>query len=226
MKLALFCSADALMILAAVVYGWKFIRKHNYLLGIEWLVMAISGTNFLVWSLTHSDTLYTIAFFFDAFSRAFGFPVVAVAGLMKVTHDYTPSHLAEVLYFVLGAGGAVALIAADSYPALAAYKPAFYVVMWVIFTVYLLYFAMRLFNAGEKGHALGVLLVAATGQAIATIYDYFPIPGDDAEHTLFYIAALSIWAFMLYELYHAYCALERTTRSTAQTAAGVAHSPA
>jgi len=226
MKAVLFSLADILMILAAVVYGWKFIKKHNYLCGIEWLVMATSGTNFFVWSLVHSDTLYTIAYFFDAFSRAFGFPIVVVAGLMRVTHGYKPSHLAEVFYFVLGSGGAVALIAADSYPAPAAYKPAFYLLMWVIFLVYLVYFAMRLFYAGEKGHALGVLLVAATGQAIATTYDYFHIPGDDTEHTLFYIAALSAWAFMLYELYHAYCALERATRSTDLRAVEVARAPA
>jgi len=144
----------------------------------------------------------------------------------QVTHNYKPSRPAEILYFILGSGGAIALIAADGYPALAAYKPAFYLGMWLIFLVYLVYFAMRLYNVGEKGHALGVVLVAATGQVIATIYDYFHIPGDDAEHTLFYIAALSAWAFMLCELYYAYCALERATQGASPSAVRSARVPA
>lgn len=210
LKTILFLLADAAMVIAGIVYGVKFIRKQNYLNGIEWLVMATSGTNFFVWSLTHSDSLLNIAYFFDAFSRAFGFPVVVVAGFMAVTHRYRPSWIADVLYFLLGSIGAVVLVMADGHPEFASLKPPFYLVMTTLFTIYLLYFAMRLFRVGEKGHALGVFLVALSGQVIATIYDYFHIPGDDSEHTLFYIAALSTWAFMLIELYHAYCALERS----------------
>src|SRR5262249_34919983 len=125
------------------------------------------------------------------------------------SHLYRPSRLADILYFLLGFAGAAALVAADYSPALVAYKPAFYLLTMAIFLAYLLYFAMRLFKVDETGHAVGVLLVAATGLVIAVIYDYFQIPGDDEEHTLFYIAALSVWAYMLFELYHAYCALER-----------------
>lgn len=42
--------------------------------------------------------------------------------------------------------------------------------------------------------------------AISTIYDFFHIPDDDEQHTIFYIAALSTWALIVVVLYYAYCA--------------------
>ena len=80
--------ADVLLILAGVIYGVKFLRKRNYLCGIEWFIMALSGSHFLLWALFGWESGYSVAHFFDAFSRSFGFPVVAVAGMMAVTHNY------------------------------------------------------------------------------------------------------------------------------------------
>ena len=52
MKDLLFMLADVWMIFAGFYYGWRFIRRHhNYLLGLEWMVVATSGSNFLVWAL-------------------------------------------------------------------------------------------------------------------------------------------------------------------------------
>ena len=141
--------ADVLLILAGIIYGAKFLKKRNYLCGIEWFVMAISGTHFLLWALLGWDFGYSVAHFFDAFSRSFGFPVVAVAGMMVVTHSYQPSRLADVLYFLLGFAGAAVLVAADHAPAFAVYKPPFYLLMCLVFLAYLAYFAWRLHKAGE-----------------------------------------------------------------------------
>lgn len=213
MNVILLLLADALLILAGLVYGVKFLRKRNYLCGIEWLIMATSATNFFLWALLGWQFSYDTAHFFDAFSRAFGFPVVGVAGMMAVTHNYQPSRLADVLYFLLGFAGAAALVAADHSPTLAAYKPPFYMLTSAVFLAYLVYFAIRLQKVGEALHAVGTVLVALTGLAIAIFYDYVPLPGDDADRTLFYTAALSVWAFMMFELYYAYCALERAKRT-------------
>lgn len=50
-KELLFMVADLWMIFAGFFYGWKFIRRYqNYLLGLEWMIVATSGTNFLIWS--------------------------------------------------------------------------------------------------------------------------------------------------------------------------------
>jgi hypothetical protein len=36
------------MVFACYFFGWKSIRKYgNYLLGLEWMVVGTSGTNFL-----------------------------------------------------------------------------------------------------------------------------------------------------------------------------------
>lgn len=50
LKTALFALADIFMIFAGLTYGWKFIRDYkNYLLGLEWIIVGSSGTNFLAW---------------------------------------------------------------------------------------------------------------------------------------------------------------------------------
>jgi hypothetical protein len=211
LKTAVFLLADALMVAAGVVYGWKFVKKRNYLLGIEWWVVATSGTNFFFYALTKSQFLYDISYFFDAFSRAFGFPLIAVAGLMVVTHRYRPSALTDVVWFVGCIAATFALISID---AVVPAKPWFYLVMWTVYSAYLAYFIWRLLRVGERRHALGMTVVLVSSQLIATIYDFFHIPGDDPEHTLFYIAALSTWAYALFETYYAYCALERAEKIT------------
>lgn len=84
--------------------------------------------------------------------------------------------------------------------------------MGLVFLVFLAYFAWRLQKAGETLHAMGTAVVALSGLAIAVLYDYVPLPGDDADRTLFYTAALFTWTFMMAELYYGYSALERATQ--------------
>jgi hypothetical protein len=208
-SLVLFLLADAVMVAAAVINGWRFLKKRNYLLGLEWWIVGLSGTNFFVYSMTNSPTLYNISYFFDAFSRAFGFPVITIVGMMAVTHHYKPSTRIDILLFVLSTVGSLILLYV---PALAPIKPYFYLLMWSVYSAYLAYFAWRLWKAGARNHALGMLAVLVSSQVIATIYDFYHIPGDDDQHTLFYIAALSTWAFALWEQYFAYCALERSEK--------------
>lgn len=207
----LLCLADIAMVVAAAVYGWKFLRERNYLLGLEWLVMMTSGSNFFLFFLTGSPTVFNISFFFDAFSRAFGFPVIAVAGMMAVTHNYKPSTLADVAFFVLSSVGAIVLVAV---PLVFAIKPYFYVAMSLLLSIYLLYFSWRLLCAGETLHAALMVLVMFTVQLIALMDDFYRIPGDDPNlPARFYILALLTWAYMLVEMYYGYHALERAERA-------------
>jgi hypothetical protein len=201
------CLADIAMVAAAAVYGRKFLKKRNYLLGLEWLVMMTSGSNFLLFFLTGSPFVYNVSFFFDAFSRAFGFPVIAVAGVMAITHNYKPSTFADIAFFVLSSVGAGVLVAV---PLVFAFKPYFYLAMSALLSIYLLYFSWRLLRARERLHAALMFLVMLTVQLIALMDDFYRIPGDDPNlPARFYVLALLTWAYMLVEMYYGYCALER-----------------
>ena len=65
-KELLFAVADLLMIFAGFTYGWKFIRNYkNYLLGIEWIIVATSGVNFLIYGmlrLSHDSPSFHVAY--------------------------------------------------------------------------------------------------------------------------------------------------------------------
>ncbi len=63
----LFAVADIWMIAVGFTYGIKFIRNYkNYLLGLEWIIVATSGSNFLVYGILkagHDSPMYTGAAF-------------------------------------------------------------------------------------------------------------------------------------------------------------------
>lgn len=210
MKDLLFMLADVWMIFAGFYYGWRFIRRHhNYLLGLEWMVVATSGSNFLVWALVSGEEnhpLYDVAYFFDAFSRSVGITLILVLGLMAVTHRYKPSLTVEVGAFALAfiAGLYLQQFRAPEFHV----GPAtYYVVVNVLTTLFLAYFAWRLWAIGAKGLASAVGLASAAASVIAIVYDFFPIPGDDAHRTIFYIAALTTWGVQMCVYYYAYGAL-------------------
>ena len=207
MKDLLFMLADLGMMFAGFYFGWKLIRRYdNYLLGLEWMVVATSGTNFLLWALlgAHEDSvLYEIAYFFDAFSRSVGITLILVLGLMRVTHQYKPTLIVDIGAFGLA-------IAAGLYlqqfrpPELHVGPAIFYVIVNVLTTIFLAYFAWRLWQIGAHGVAAATGVVTAVGCFVAVIYDFFPVPGDDEHHTLFYILALATWGLQLFVFYLGY----------------------
>ncbi|MFK0184967.1 transporter [Streptomyces rubiginosohelvolus] len=215
MKDMLFLLADLWMIFAGYFYGWKFIRRYgNYLLGLEWMVVATSGSNFLLWSLSGADSdsvLYDLAYFLDAFSRSVGITLILVMGLMQVTHRYKPSRGIDIAVF------GVAIVAglflrqfhgADLHTGRAAFWVAvFYVVANLLTAAFLGYVAKRLWQAGAKRTAIWTGLVTAAGTAVAITYDFFPLPFDDANRTIFYTAALATWGTQGFVYFHAYRAL-------------------
>lgn len=215
MRETLFLLADLWMIFAGYFYGWRFIRRYgNYLLGLEWMVVATSGSNFLLWSLlgAKSDSvLYDLAYFFDAFSRSVGITLILVLGLMKVTHRYKPSRSVDVAVFGVAIVAALFLRPfhdADLHTDGGAFWVAvFYVVVNLLTAAFLGYFAKRLWNAGARWPAVWTGLVTAAGTTIAVTYDFFPLPFDDANRTIFYTAALATWGTQGFVYFRAYRAL-------------------
>lgn len=205
----IFLASTIVLVLASGIYGVKFLGRRNYLLGFEWLIVTFSATNFLVFALVEVQAAYSVSYFCDAFSRAFGIPVITTLGLMAVTHGYRPTARTDVLLFAGAIAGTVVLMVSD---AVAPYKAVFYLTMWTLFSLYLAYFIWRLVAVRAMGQALAVGLVLAAAQGVASIYDFYRIPGDDEQHTIFYIFAGLTWSALCVVLYYAYCALEDAGR--------------
>ncbi|GGO87666.1 hypothetical protein GCM10011348_41390 [Marinobacterium nitratireducens] len=200
------------LILAGIVYGFKFVKhRKNYLLGFEWLIVAFSATNLLIFLFTGWKVNYSISFFLDAFSRGFGIPIVAVLGLMAVSHNFKPSVFKDLVIFGITFASTFVLVLADF---VQGPLPYFYLIMWSCYTLYLVYFTWQLLRAEESFQALLTALGAAAGLAIAVVYDFFPIPGDD-DKMLFMIFALTTWGYTLIQLYYAYGALARAKAAPA-----------
>jgi len=215
MKDVLFLLADAWMIFVGYFFGWKFIRRYgNYLLGLEWMVVATSGSNFLLWSLLGADegsVLYRIAYFFDAFSRSVGITLILVMGLMKVTHRYKPSLAVDIGVFALATAAGLFLRHFHGEDPRADHGAfavaAFYLVANLAAAAFLAYFAKRLWAIGAKRQAIWTGLVTAAAIVIAITYDFFPFPFDDANRTFFYTAALATWGTQGFVYFFAYRAL-------------------
>lgn len=201
------CGLVACIVLALSgwVYGAKFIKKNNYLLGLEWWIIAFSATNFVSYMLTGWEVSYSITMFLDSFSRSFGMPIIAVLGLMTLTHNFKPSAFKEVILFAAAFAGTFVIFLADFFNDI---RPYFYVIMWSIFTIYLCYFIFRLAQAGEKLHAFATTITVVFGLAVAIVYDFFPIPGDDT-FMIFMTWAFITWTYAGIQLYYAYDALAR-----------------
>ncbi|MBF6189002.1 transporter [Nocardia farcinica] len=209
-KELLFAVADIWMIAVGFTYGIKFIRNYkNYLLGLEWIIVATSGTNFLIYGLLaagHDSPMYKAAAFLDAFSRSVGITLILVLGLMAVTHRYKPSVAVDIGAFALAAVAGLLLLGYQNTIGLPA--KIFFVVVNVLTTIYLVYFSARLWQIGERGHAVSAAVATACGFLIAATYDFVTIPGDDSEHTIFYILALSAWGLQMFAYYRAYRAFD------------------
>ena len=210
MSATLFLVADLWLIFACFFGAWRFIRHYgNHLLGLEWLIVGTSAVNFLVWSLfvgDQSSPLYWLAGFLDAFSRSVGFTLILVMGLMRVTHRYRPRPAVEIGVFALAVVAGLYLQQFLGH-GLHVGPATFYVVVNLLTTGFLAYVTWRLWGIGAKNLAVWTAVVTAAATVIALTYDFFPIPGDDEQHTLFYIAALATWGTQAFVYLHAYRAL-------------------
>lgn len=196
MKDLIFLAAAIWLAVVGYYFGWKFFRSYgNYLLGLEWLVVGVSASNFLIGSLLGAAAggiPYGISFFLDAFSRSVGFTLVLVLGLTAVTHRYKPPVAVEIGVF--GLAIAAGLFLRKFHDETLHVAPAvFYVVVNLLTTVFLAYVVKRLWQSGSQSLSIATGLVTAAASAIAIIYDFLPLPFDDQNRTFFYTAALATW---------------------------------
>jgi len=208
-KVALLLIADVWMIYAGYAYGARFIRQYsNYLLGIEWIVIALSGTNVVLLGLIggdHDSPSYHLMLFFDAFSRSFGITLVLVLGMLKVTHRYKPSLAVDIGAFGLAIVTGLYL-AVFGQPITTPWA-IFYIVVNALASLFMFYVAFRLWAVDERRHAAWVVIATVGAAAVAGIYDFIHIPGDDENHTIFYTIAITIWALQMTVYFFAYRAL-------------------
>ena len=224
MKDTLFLLSDLWLMATTWTYGFKLWRNYlNQLLTLEYLVVAVSSTNFLFWSLLgahKSSPLYDLAYALDAFSRSFGITLILVIGLLAVTHGYQPPAWVKVGATGLAVAGAVVFGRMHSdhlvhdFPHLA--LATFYVVANLLTTAFLAYFVTKLWRAGATGIAVLTAVVTAAACYVAVIYDFFPYSFDDADRTIFYTIALTVWGCQAVTYYYAYRAM-RERRAAAVT---------
>lgn len=201
------------LVLTGLGYGIGFIRKNNYLLGLEFLIVGISASNFTTYIATGWQVNYNIALFLDAFSRGVGVPIIATLGLMAVTHGYKPSRAKDIILFVAGFAATAIYHLSDLTKA---WLPYFYVLMWCVYTLYLCYFIWQLLRARAVFHALASVLGAVAGLTVALRYDFFPIPGDDTK-LIFMTFAFLTWSYLIVQLYYACDALHRSKSAASRS---------
>lgn len=198
----------ASMMLSVVMcfYGTKFLKKRNYLLGIEWWIVGISGANFALYWITVSETSYAIMLYLDAFSRLFGIPVIGVLGMMAVSHRYRPSIGVDACIFLVSVIGTAILLYTEWFESS---LPYIYLVMWYGFAAYLCYFAIRLFSAGQTTVGIHLSLAIIVSTMLHTAYDFYTIPGDETNIIFnFWFIALVVWSYLFAVIYYAYIALD------------------
>lgn len=219
-----FLVGDLIMIVAGYWAGWRFIRDYkNYLLGIEWFIVATSGVNFLIWALRfpedkeagEASLQYSFAFFLDAFSRSIGITLLLVVGLMAVTHRYKSSLKVDALILALGIGLGLYLSQStfqdhvdDAGNHILHTGPAtIYLVVNLLTLVFLAYFTKRLWDIGAIRIAVATAFVSLAGTAIALGYDFFPFPASVdplQDRALFYSFALTVWGLQLFVYFIGY----------------------
>lgn len=213
----LFFAADVWLIVAGFWFGWQFLRRYrNYLLGIEWIVVGISAANFLVGSLfggADDNGYLQTSYFLDAFSRSFGFTIMLILGLLAVTHGFKPS-LAQDLPIILGTAVAAYVLGPFHDGTLHVGVASFYLVMNLLTTVFLAYFAWRVWQVGARRLAIATASITAAAAFIALTYDFFPLPFDDSYRTIFYTLALATWGAQGAVYFYAYRALHDARAAT------------
>ena len=226
MKDLLFLAADVWLMFTTWFFGIKMLRTYgNHLLTLEWLVVAVSSTNFLLWALLGGDEnspMYHLAYALDAFSRSFGITLILVIGFLAVTHRWKPPLRVEIGATALAVTGAVILGPVHSdqlhHDALHLGVATFYVVTNLLTAVFLMYVARRLWQIGARTVAVWTALVTAAASFVAITYDFLPFSFDDENRTIFYTVALTTWGCQSVVYFFAYRALHEHNVSTTETA--------
>jgi hypothetical protein len=195
------------LILAGFYFGYRLLKLGNHLLGYEWMILGFSASCFFLAFIGAPEIFFDITMFCDAFSRFAGIPIIATLGLMRVTNNLRLAAWQETAIFAVSLALTAVIRAVDWWqPEL----PYFFVSVGMIFTIFLVYFAVLLIRAGEVAHGLAILVVDAALFVMASLEGIVPIPGDETNLILnFYFLSHLTWALCFTEIYIAYRALAR-----------------
>ena len=226
MKELAFLAADLWLMGTSWYFAFVMFRTYgNHLLALEGAVVGVSSTNFLLWALlsgSEDNPMYQLAYILDAFSRSLGFTLLLVLGLLTVTHGYKPSLGVKVGVTALTAVAAVLLgpVHSDTLQrdGLHLTVAVAYVVLNVLTTIFLLWFAKQVWDAGATGVAALAVLATLAATYVAVVYDFFPFSFDDADRTIFYSLALTVWGCQAATYLLAYRVLHDRRTATAATA--------
>ncbi len=215
MKDLFFLASDIWLMATTWYFGIRMLRTYgNHLLTLEWLVVAVSSTNFLLWALlggSENSPMYHLAYTLDAFSRSLGVTLILVLGFLTVTHGWKPPVKVEIGVTALTAVLAVVLGQLHSdqlvYDPLHVGVAIFYVATNLLTAAFLAYVAVRVWRTGATGIAVLTALVTAAATYVALAYDFFPLSFDDENRTFFYTLALTVWGCQAVVYFHAYRAL-------------------
>ena len=226
MWVALFLLSDLWLMATTWTYGFKMVRLGNQLLSLEYFVVAVSSTNFLVWSLLGGDEsspMYHLAYILDAFSRSFGFTLLLIVALLAVTNGYKPQ--TSVKLGIVGLTAVTAVLLGPIHNDRLVHDPlhisiaVFYVVTNLITTAFLLYFTTKVWEAGATRLAILTGLVTLAATYVAVTYDFFPFSFDDEYRTIFYTIALTVWGSQAITYFYAYRTLKNFRENQGVTAA-------
>jgi hypothetical protein len=196
--------ACTLLAVTGWILGLKFLQRGNQILGYEYLIVGSSSVNFLFYNITLYQPSYDLMIYLDAFSRAFGFPLLGSLGLMAVTHQVKVSAPGKIFLFAITLILTRVMLYSDLFAPL---LPYFYLIVMYPFGLYLFYVAKRLLVINRIGTSVSLSVTSVASLAIASIYDFYKIPGEETNIVLnFFFLALVTWSAFFVALYYAYLA--------------------
>lgn len=200
--------ASAALVFVGVVFGRKFIKLRNYLLGYEWYILAISSTSGAVFAFGHVQAAGALWHYLDLFSKLLGIPLIAGLGLLKVTHGYEPSKRVDVAAFV---GSIVATGVLVAHPE---WADATLVAVWVAsagYTVILLMLTWQCFKYKLKREGWLLVTVIAVNLYVAGFEDFLVLaPSDHMPVKLSeFVMAYLTWSVSFALTYLFYVSLAR-----------------
>lgn len=201
------------LVVSGFLYGYKFLRRGNILLGFEWIILAYSASNMFLYFNGWNESAGVISLTCDAFSRSVGIPVIGVLGFLKLTHKYEPTLITDIILFAGGFLLAVVLLDSRS---LEPYLPVAYMIGSVAWWAYQFYFSTLLWKRGLKGFAVVNVFLVFWMAFVAALEGAIAIPNDETNLVLnFFFIAHWTWAIGFAFLYYAYVAYENSLESAA-----------
>ena len=205
--------ASAALVFVGVLYGYKFLRLRNYLLGYEWWILAVSsssGVLFAFWQVQAAGTLWH---FLDLFSKLFGIPLIAGLGLLRVTHDYEPAPAVDAAVF---AGSIIGSVYLFLHPELGRATEMAVLVANGGYGVVLSILTYQLFRYGLRFQGFLLMCTMALNIYVSLFEDFLVLASGDhmPVHLSKFVTASLTWSVSFWLTYVFYVSLARAKGMT------------